>query len=73
LKASPQGSFTETNVLANVTILGIQGSPSAVQLNEQSVGPLFSFSAESQTLSITGLDEFTQNGAWSQDWTLTWS
>ncbi|KAK9416263.1 putative alpha-glucosidase [Seiridium unicorne] len=73
LKASPQGDFAETNVLANVTILGVQGSPAAVQLNGQDVGSLFAFDTEAQTLSITGLNDLTQAGAWSQEWTLTWS
>ncbi|KAI4600948.1 hypothetical protein KJ359_013111 [Pestalotiopsis sp. 9143b] len=73
LKASPNGTFAETNALANVTVLGVQGSPASVQLNGEDVGSLFAFDAASQKLSITGLDELTQDGAWAKEWTLTWS
>lgn len=73
IKASPKGTFVESNALANVTILGVTGSPSTVQLNGEDVGSVFAFDATSQKLSITGLGALTQDGAWAQNWTLTWS
>ncbi|KAH6657173.1 family 31 glycosyl hydrolase [Truncatella angustata] len=73
LIATPKGDFTETNTLANVTVLGVQSSPSVVQLNGQDVGSLFAFDTEARKLSVTGLDGLTQDGAWGQDWTLTWT
>lgn len=73
LKASPSGNFADTNALANITILGVQNSPLAVQLNGQDVGSLCAHDAGFQKLHISGLDELTQDGAWAQGWTLTWS
>lgn len=34
---------------------------------------MFAHDADAQKLQISGLDAFTQDGAWAQEWTLTWS
>ncbi|KAI1850918.1 hypothetical protein JX265_007243 [Neoarthrinium moseri] len=73
IKAKPNGTFVETNALANITVLGVEGNVSKVQLNDQDVGSVFAFDANAQKLSITGLHELTKDGAWGREWTLTWN
>ncbi|KAI1087276.1 glycoside hydrolase family 31 protein [Rostrohypoxylon terebratum] len=74
LRASPSGNYPDPNTLANVTILGTQGPISKVQLNGQEVhSSAWNLATSSNVLTITGLDSFTPKGAWSEEWTLSWS
>jgi alpha-glucosidase len=73
LKATPKGDYVDTNALADVTILGIQGPISNVSLNGQDVGGVWALDASSNVLSITGLHSLTEKGAWDGEWTLTWA
>lgn len=70
VRVSADGGWEEANPLANVTILGISNEPSFVSFNGQQV-PAY-YDAVSQALFVTGLDQFTNNGAWGEDWTLEW-
>ncbi|KAI2628098.1 glycoside hydrolase family 31 protein [Hypomontagnella submonticulosa] len=74
LKATPRGNFVDTNVLANVTIMGVQGPISEVTLNGKAVPNGIWSSQDSDTvLRITGLNYLTTGGAWKNEWTLSWS
>ncbi|KAH8690762.1 putative alpha-glucosidase AgdA [Talaromyces proteolyticus] len=73
LTASMNGSWKETNSLANVTVLGVQKTPSSVTLNGKPVSKSsVSYNATSQVLLVNGLQDLTSAGAWSSDWTLKW-
>lgn len=73
LHAMPRGNWQELQPLANVTILGVHKKPATVTFNNQTV-PFSSvnYDAASNVLAITGLQQMTSNGAWSQSWTLKW-
>ncbi|KAH8655172.1 glycosyl hydrolases family 31-domain-containing protein [Xylariales sp. PMI_506] len=74
LQVASKGNYVDTNALANITILGVQlQSVSKVELNGIDVESLFSLNTKSGALSITGLDRFTMDGAFTHDLTLTWS
>ncbi|KAI1392968.1 glycoside hydrolase family 31 protein [Hypoxylon trugodes] len=74
LKATPKGNFIDINTLGNVTILGAQGPISKVQLNGKDVqASTWDLESSGDTLKITGLDSFTADGAWRDEWTLSWS
>ncbi|KAL3475634.1 glycosyl hydrolases family 31-domain-containing protein [Aspergillus californicus] len=70
LAMSAQGDWRESNPLANVTILGVSDEPLSVTLNGAEVPVQYDVS--SRVLSITGLDRFTHDGAWAEEWTLQW-
>lgn len=70
LYASSRGEYNDTNTLANVTVLGVANAPQNVTLNGTPV--TFSFNSTIGVLSVTGLQNATTEGAWSQDWRLTW-
>ena len=70
VRVSAGGGWEEANPLTNVTILGISNEPSFVSFNGQQVPA--DYDAVSQALFVTGLDQFTNNGAWGEDWTLEW-
>jgi alpha-glucosidase len=82
LYASSRGLYVDTNKLANVTILGVQSAPSTVTLNGVQVGgsngsyggntASVNYDSTSKVLGIKGLENLTSDGAWAQDWTLTW-
>ena len=73
LYASSRGTYRDSNPLANVTIMGVSSSVSSVSLNGKSLTTGWEYDAESKVFSITGLEEFTSEGAWSNDWSLRWS
>ncbi|KAF2155286.1 glycoside hydrolase family 31 protein [Myriangium duriaei CBS 260.36] len=71
LYASSKGEYKDTNALANVTVLGMVKAPTSVALNGNTVQ--FSYDNAIGRLSVTGLQNTTAQGAWSQDWRLTWA
>ncbi|KAK8121842.1 hypothetical protein PG984_010512 [Apiospora sp. TS-2023a] len=71
-KASPSGNFSDPNALANVTIMGLQQPVTTVQLNGVDIGQVWTFDESSHVLHVTGLNNLTAKGAWSQEWTLSW-
>ncbi|PTU24247.1 hypothetical protein P175DRAFT_0513260 [Aspergillus ochraceoroseus IBT 24754] len=70
LGVSSWGEWREANPLANVTVLGVSKKPSSVTLNGKSV-PV-EYDANSQVLSITGLEKLTETGAWARELTFKW-
>ncbi|KAA8648813.1 hypothetical protein EYZ11_004025 [Aspergillus tanneri] len=73
LRASARGTWKENNPLANVTVLGVTKEPSSVTLNGQKVSTdSVRYNETSQALYVNGLQKFTAQGAWTQDWVLTW-
>jgi len=73
LYASARGLYQDANSLANVTVMGVQSQPSTVALNGQTVSSGVNYNSTSKVLSVKGLQSSTSNGAWSQDWMLSWS
>ncbi|KAH0542641.1 hypothetical protein FGG08_002964 [Glutinoglossum americanum] len=72
LSASAQGQFRDTNVLANITILGVLPEVTKVSLNGVDLPNDWAYDGSSKALEIKGLDKAMAGGAWSQDWVLTW-
>lgn len=70
LYASGVGTYESTNPLANITIMGVPHCGSQVTLNGEAVN--FSYDNAGQRLTVTGLENATTTGAWSQDWILRW-
>ncbi|KAF2720440.1 glycoside hydrolase family 31 protein [Polychaeton citri CBS 116435] len=83
LYASSRGIFEDSHPLANVTILGVSSAPQSIELNGNTIGgaggyggngtATASYNSSSQALSIQGLQGLTSDGAWAQDWVLSWS
>ncbi|CAK1357391.1 Alpha-glucosidase [Cercospora beticola] len=73
LYASTRGLYEDTNSLANVTVLGVQDEPGNVTLNGQAVSSGVTYNSTSKVLSLVGLENLTTEGAWKNDWALTWS
>lgn len=71
LYASSRGLYMDCNPLANVTILGLDKKPQEVTLNGGCVS--WSYNETIGRLQVTGLQNATAMGAWSQDWMLTWA
>lgn len=72
LFASSRGLYQDTNSLANVTIMGVQSEPSTVSFNGQTLQSGVSYNGTSKVLAVTGLQNSTSEGAWANDWALTW-
>ena len=72
LYASARGLYKDTNPLANVTVLGVTSQPSSVVLNGEKVSSGVNYDGSSKVLSVEGLQSMTSEGAWAQDWTLSW-
>lgn len=65
--------YKDTNPLANVTVLGVQGAVTNVSLNRMAIpGSSFIYNESSKALTVTGLKNATSAGAWSKDWVLRW-
>ncbi|KAH8797348.1 glycosyl hydrolases family 31-domain-containing protein [Xylogone sp. PMI_703] len=73
LHTSVQGTFVDKNPLANVTVLGVQGPVKKVLFNNEDLSSGWSWNDTTKVLQIKGLDQKSSNGAWNQDWTLSWS
>ena len=71
--ASSRGTYTDTNALANVTIMGLSEKPASVSLNGHVLGSGLDFNQTSGCLKITGLNDVTSSGAWMNDWVLKWA
>ncbi|KAL1304342.1 hypothetical protein AAFC00_000741 [Neodothiora populina] len=72
LYASARGLYKDTNSLANVTIMGVKSEPGNVTFNGVSVSSGAEYNSTSNVLKITGLQNVTNSGAWTQDWVLSW-
>ena len=73
LYANMRGTYVDSNALANVTVLGVESIGSSVTLNGKSVASGVQYDATNKILRVTGLNNATSTGAWSQDWLLRWS
>jgi len=71
LYASARGAYTDSNPLANVTVMGVERAPTNVTLNGLAISTS-NYNSSSQVLSVRGLSNATQKGAWSSDWVLRW-
>jgi alpha-glucosidase len=74
LAVTASGSYADTNALANVTVLGVKVAPASVQLNGKDLEQTtWDYQEASSVLAITQLNNLTSGGAWSSNWTLTWT
>jgi alpha-glucosidase len=73
LYASAIGTYPDKNPLANITILGVSTAPGTVTLNGKTLSKGTAFNETSGSLSVTGLDSVTSEGAWKNDWALSWA
>ena len=72
LSATPTGGFKNSNPLANVTIMGVEKAPSQVELNGAAI-QTFAYSSSTKVLEVSGLQTYTDSGAWTKEWRLCWS
>lgn len=68
LSATSYGEYNVTQPLANITILGVLDEPSDVQFNDEAVD----FKFTNNTIYITNLEDQTKDGAFANDFSLTW-
>ncbi|KAI1765057.1 glycoside hydrolase family 31 protein [Hypoxylon sp. FL1150] len=74
LRATPRGTFIDTNALGNVTIMGANGPISKVELNGEEVDAGgWTLESSGSVLKVKGLSSLTTGGAWADEWSLTWS
>ncbi|KAL4891029.1 glycosyl hydrolases family 31-domain-containing protein [Aspergillus ambiguus] len=73
LRATARGAWEESNPLTSVTVLGVSKEPSSVKFNGRKIeSKSVAFNATSNVLSVSGLQEMTEKGAWANDWVLEW-
>lgn len=69
-----EGTYHDPNPLANVTVHGVASAPTHVLLCDTEVEQdKWAYNATSKVLAVRQLQEFTSEGAWTRNWTLTWS
>jgi alpha-glucosidase len=74
LAANANGSYVDSNALANVTVLGVKSAPAGVQLNGKALDQsTWEYVKDTSVLAITGLNGQTSGGAWCSNWTITWA
>lgn len=72
LYASARGLYRDTNALGNVTVMGMQNAPGNVTLNGVAISSGVDYNSTSKVLKVTGLQNATSTGAWTNDWVLSW-
>ena len=73
IRASPEGSYVDTNAFANVTVMGLAKSPVRIWLNERLLGlENWEYDGEKAVLSLHGLGPLFPRGAWAESWEVTW-
>lgn len=73
LAASSRGDWKETNALATVTIMGVTTKPDSVTFNNEKVpAASVQYNSTSHALSVGGLQDMTEDGAWDKNWVLQW-
>ncbi|KAH9897549.1 glycoside hydrolase family 31 protein [Xylariomycetidae sp. FL2044] len=73
LSATPTGTFTDANVLGNVTVLGVSDDVTRVRFQAQDLArDSWAYDALSKVLRVTRLDGLTEGGAWVEGWELNW-
>lgn len=73
LSAVPQGSYKDTNALANVTVMGVSCQPASVSFNGTKLSSGWSYDSSSKVLAVTQLNGATGGGAWASPWSLSWA
>ncbi|KAG7666115.1 uncharacterized protein J8A68_000371 [[Candida] subhashii] len=68
LVVSPIGEYKVEQPLANVTILGVEKAPKHVTFGETKIP----FKYDHKTIYVTGLEQYTQQGAFAEQFTLSW-
>lgn len=68
LSSSSYGEYEATQPLANITVLGVSEEPKSVEFG----GSQVDFKFENSTIFITGLNSYTEKGAFAKPFTLTW-
>lgn len=67
------GNYTDTNPLANVTVMGVGEAPGRVRLNGTELDDgLWVYSRERRHLQVMGLEGRFAEGAWRWGWMLSW-
>lgn len=69
LTSSAYGDYEIEQPLASVVILGVDEEPSSVRFNNQTV----SFDYYNKTIEVTDLEDYTEKGAFQQDFRLSWA
>lgn len=73
LNVAVAGSYKDTNVLGNVTVLGVTDGIGNVTLNGQGISQdKVEYSEDTGVLKLVGLNDLTSGGAWQGNWTLSW-
>lgn len=74
LDVSTRGSYSDTNALANITVMGLARAPTNVLFNGGSAwAGGVAWEGSDMVAVFSGFHDVTAAGAWSNDWTLTWS
>lgn len=74
MSARQTGNYTDTNALANVTVMGVQKAVNGVSWNGKALqSSQWSYNGTSSLLEVVQLNSLTANGAWSSNWTLEWA
>ncbi|VEU22377.1 DEKNAAC103506 [Brettanomyces naardenensis] len=68
LTAAPRGNYAIEQALANITILGVDSEPSTVLFGNSSA----KFQYTNSTVFITGLEELTGDGAFADQFVVSW-
>ncbi|WBW74801.1 alpha-glucosidase [Schizosaccharomyces osmophilus] len=71
LSVSSVGDYHVQPPLANVTVLGLSQAPSRVLMQNTEIHT-FTYVNATKELVITNLDNYTMNGAFSTNWTISW-
>jgi alpha-glucosidase len=72
LVATSFGSWTESNGLEKVMILGVKHAPKNVRFNGNRINQSAQYNSTSHVLTIADLQDKTGQGAWHDDWVLEW-
>lgn len=74
LHVSAKGTFKDINALNNVTVMGVSTAPGKVTLDGDRVADCeIEYDKSTGVVYITGMSMATKRGAWTADWTLSWS
>ena len=68
LVVSPFGEYEVSQPLANVTVLGVSEEPETVKFGNETVD----FEYNNSAIYVTGLEDYTSNGAFAEEFTIEW-
>ncbi|ORY16610.1 glycosyl hydrolases family 31-domain-containing protein [Clohesyomyces aquaticus] len=73
LKVDVKGSYKDSSVLGNVTVMGVESCGNEVKFNGKRVDKTkVEYDGKKKLLKLSGLADLTKVGAWSAGWTLSW-